>query len=644
MRIDNPNLTQFSRTYPWFRWVSIQTFDDNIERKDPKLAKIYPLRKWILEDLKKKNADWAWIFFSVNQMLKGKRDVESVTAINSRIVEIDEGKNKEDQMYEYMSEPIKPSCIIESKNSLHAYYFSKDWTVENRKKICRWLQKRFWGDPKVIDISRVLRLPWFYHAKDENDRFFVNCRFIDDELVYTEKEMLEAFPYTEERKTTTIKRVQNELPSNIREFLATLDNKYILERLSYSSLIWWDAIEFRQNANWTEQIFVNGKSSSCWIDENGFIGSSDRWWPTWIQWVMRYGSVTKWQLLKWAIDNLKDDIPFHFYKAAKEDVELKSQMVKDSINENFRHITYEEKMAESMAELMSTDPDKVIKRWRKEFDDHFWGIYTWRIYLFWSDTGLGKSTMINAICRNIDLQWHTVVKYSLEDRMVDVGKQEIFYSVNRIRFNRWLPKYLRPQFVNNEYGTKKSPYYDDLFDDLVFEAATQLSQSNIIELEKNKQINIDELCELMEDQAEKWCRFFAIDHLHYFEKRADTWRSDIEIENAMHRLNELARRQNVAIFLVAHYRKFWSQENQYVPSLDLFKDASAIKQVASVVIQMTRERDSNETTFHITKMRWPIQVREIIWYFDLSTFEYTFEKTEEQKRKEADTLKKREKM
>ena len=68
----------------------------------------------------------------------------------------------------------------------------------------------------------------------------------------------------------------------------------------------------------------------------------------------------------------------------------------------------------------------------------------------------------------------------------------------------------------------------------------------------------------------------------------------------MHRINEIARKYNVSVMLVAHYRKGSDDSD---PNLDEFKDGSAIKHVANIAIQITRDFDSNESTFHITKMR-----------------------------------------
>lgn len=96
---------------------------------------------------------------------------------------------------------------------------------------------------------------------------------------------------------------------------------------------------------------------------------------------------------------------------------------------------------------------------------------------------------------------------------------------------------------------------------------------------------------------------FAIDHLHYFEFE-DSSRLDLQIKNVMHKLNEIARKRNVAIFLIAHYRNTTGQGD---PHPSWFKDAASIKQVANVIIQLQREEDpyirKTTTKFHITKLR-----------------------------------------
>ena len=75
-------------------------------------------------------------------MIQGKRDKKSVTKIVTWCCEADD-ITKTEQWKMIDQSPLKPSCIIESKNSLHMYWFSLDGTKENREKIGELLMKFF---------------------------------------------------------------------------------------------------------------------------------------------------------------------------------------------------------------------------------------------------------------------------------------------------------------------------------------------------------------------------------------------------------------------------------------------------------------------------------------------------------------------
>lgn len=115
----------FILDYPNFLDCSIQTFDDNKERKDQSMARIYENNPDNFKKLKERNDKGAGIFFSVNSMLKGKRDKASVTHINARVCEVD-NRSKDEQMTKIATAPIEPDCLVESKNSFHMYWFAKD--------------------------------------------------------------------------------------------------------------------------------------------------------------------------------------------------------------------------------------------------------------------------------------------------------------------------------------------------------------------------------------------------------------------------------------------------------------------------------------------------------------------------------------
>lgn len=294
------------------------------------------------------------------------------------------------------------------------------------------------------------------------------------------------------------------------------------------------------------------------------------------------------------------------------------------LEDNFKHIEYKDKIVMAYQSLLETEPDKIIKRWWKEWDNALWWIYSWKVYVVWANTWVGKSTFVNQICNNVSNQWFRVVKYSLEDKMEDIWKEDIYTMVNRLRHKDWKKWYWWISFVNWELNNDKEfkKYVDRACDILI-------EKNNLMELDKKKAVSVDNLVDLIEEECAKGTKLFAIDHLHYFEMKWNE-RHDLQIQNVMHRINELVRKHNIAIILVAHYRK-WS--DNVLPNPDEFKDWAAIKQVANIIIQITRDYDSDESTFFITKLRWPIKPKEITTTFNLETFEYDFTKTEASKDK-----------
>ena len=300
--------------YPNFKDCTIQLFDDSKAGRD--LARKIDQHKFSDEQLERwldaYNKKWAGVFFSINSMKPWERDKASVTHVNARACEIDD-LSKEDQLKLVSVSPIKPSLIIESNKSFHMYWFAKDWTIENWNKICRGLRNFFWGDPAIAsDISRVLRVPGYNHMKNPDEPF--ECIIADwDGEYHTEEEMLKAFPDTEtlnEKEQRAIKKeaqLKNAIwNDDTWDRIRAMDCKTMLEKISWTSLVWWDIITFRHNSNWTEQIFCNGKSTGCWIDKVGKIWSTDKGGPNWTNRIAWYGWVDWKEIYKW----IKEEFPF----------------------------------------------------------------------------------------------------------------------------------------------------------------------------------------------------------------------------------------------------------------------------------------------------------------------------------------------
>lgn len=291
---------------------------------------------------------------------------------------------------------------------------------------------------------------------------------------------------------------------------------------------------------------------------------------------------------------------------------------KETFSGTFKHISYEDKIDKSMEELLWTNPKDIIKWGWGAWDDILWWIYGWKIYVIGAESWSWKSTFINQIAMNLSKQGTKVTKYSLEDRLEDIWKEELFYIANRHLKKAWKTQFNWNDFNNWEYTHPSGKHFDPTHMFYIQKAKEELEKLKITELEKSKQVQVSDLIRLMKEESQKGTKVFFIDHLHYFKMNGHD-RTDLEIQSIMHDINEIAREFNIAVFLVAHYKKLNWQE----PDNDSFKDASAIKQVANIIINIVRDYDTNITEFRINKIRGPIKATTIEAEFDISTYTYT---------------------
>jgi putative DNA primase/helicase len=129
------------------------------------------------------------IFFVVNY--GGQKD-EDITRINAQFVESDE------LSFEEMGKcidafPLPPSMVIKTSKSLHTYWFMKGKPEVSRfRTIQKQLVKQFDGDIKCQNESRVMRLPGFYHCKQ--NPVMVSCVLFHPERKYTQDELAAVLP------------------------------------------------------------------------------------------------------------------------------------------------------------------------------------------------------------------------------------------------------------------------------------------------------------------------------------------------------------------------------------------------------------------------------------------------------------------
>lgn len=250
---------------------------------DPLVARLIEAHKY--------NAEGWGIFWAVNEF-EGPRRIENLKKIRAWFVECD-GDDKS-VMLQKLRANLLPSLIIESKRGYHAYWFSLDAKPENYRNLLEFhLIPYFNGDRNAKDIARILRVPDFFHCKDPADKFLIRVVEFNPTQFYSEEVVLRSFPSSKkEERAMEVKRETRVaiagLNENLFERVYDLDCQDALVRVSGSAAVCGERFDFRRTASGTLNILVNGKSTSCWIDRNKRIGSTDRGGPTIWQWINWY--------------------------------------------------------------------------------------------------------------------------------------------------------------------------------------------------------------------------------------------------------------------------------------------------------------------------------------------------------------------
>jgi hypothetical protein len=245
------------------------------------------------DEARRRNAEGFGVFFAV-QEFSGARRIENLVRIRSWSVDID-GGDKEAQKALIESSPLVPSRVVETKNGYHVHFHAKDARPEHWQAIVLERLVPFFGaDPRARDLARILRVPGYLHLKDPANPFLVTERW-SFPVSYTERQMAAAFRWVpseqEKRKEHVESRPEYKSPQgggeDFWDAVYNLDARESLSRLSGHWSVGGEKYTFRQvrSGNWN--VLVDGKSTSCFIDSAGHIGSFDKGGPTPAQW-LRY--------------------------------------------------------------------------------------------------------------------------------------------------------------------------------------------------------------------------------------------------------------------------------------------------------------------------------------------------------------------
>lgn len=246
----------------------------------------------------KKNQEGYGIFWTV-QEFEGPRRIENIRQVNGFAIDIDTD-TKEEQLKK-IRKGLYPTWIIESKRGFHVYWlfeepiqvvFSEELKQRYQHTMNNRLVPYYGADNNAKDLARILRAPHFLHLKDPKDPFMIKV-LAENPARYT-WDKVDSF-YPDAKAETEVKKQRKEVSklklkggTDVFDRIWKMNQKEGLELLSGTEAVRGDVFEFKRNSAGTQQIIVNGKSTSCWIDSEGKIGSHDKGGPTIWQWLYWY--------------------------------------------------------------------------------------------------------------------------------------------------------------------------------------------------------------------------------------------------------------------------------------------------------------------------------------------------------------------
>ncbi|MGE4106481.1 MAG: hypothetical protein AB7F66_04650 [Bacteriovoracia bacterium] len=168
-------------------WV-FETFDESPKggQRSPDLRRsFYGSFHEHVDSLANLNARGAGIFFTVNKTRAARRRSSDVVSVRAVFADGDDGDIK-------VQIPLQPSITVRSKRGQHFYWLTHGLELQAFGKIQKQISRQLGTDPKVNDLSRLMRLPGFFHNKDTSNPYLVTVEQITDRK-YSCSQLIAAF-------------------------------------------------------------------------------------------------------------------------------------------------------------------------------------------------------------------------------------------------------------------------------------------------------------------------------------------------------------------------------------------------------------------------------------------------------------------
>jgi len=507
--------------------------------------------------------------------------------INTYFIDLDQKNGSpEEHLERIKSAALKPEIVIKSsKVGHHVYWFAKDGVLEKFDDVIDGIVDVLNGDTNAKGKTRRMRIPFFLNQKPEHGESFMPQivegfgYIINSERPpgYNEEEMIMAFPKPKKKQ-----EVSKEEAGIIRvkmgfwDAAASVGNKVALKVLSGKPEVRNEVFSFKRNTNGTEQIIVNGESTSCWIDQEGYIGSRDKGGPTYIQWLEWYG-MSKNEVAKTIKKYLREHLPD--YKD-------------DNAGKDYTFITWHDLVERAYQRKIAIDPDKICKFHIKCLDEVLGGILPTDLVTIGADTGCGKSDLLLYIAMKNAEMGMRVLYYQLEMDEEEIADRQMLTATNLILGKAWIsPKDYR---INSMMPDQRRA-----FDSAKDEVKKMGGGGGNIVIYEGAALKFDEFLESMNITKRTPFDLVVLDHLHYFSMDGGTESMSQNLARIMRRIRSMVKKYRVPVVVASHIRKL-QKENERPRLIDLY-GAGDIAKESTVVLML--HRDGDDTFAYIDKSR-----------------------------------------
>lgn len=613
----------------------------------------------------KRNKDGWWIYATVNDFsatqidkeeLAKKRNVRSVTRRNIEFLskinwvfgDLDVAKDWDSQtqkdkdenkltIIEKLLEYCEPSLIVDTRNWVQPVWKLKDSNVSPEYQLrcinvinwIIWWSKKYWASwDQVKDVTRVLRMPWYYHNKKEP--YMCSVASENNDLFYTIEQLEEKFlEHLEEDKLQKEYKKQehnNDVNLNLQyQEVLSLDFKEVMIR-AFSSINrncsfdkqWRAIIDWR--LTWT---FVWKKNNK------DYLASTSHEPFTWniITAVADIQSISNKEAYKWILDE---------FNIKSESILKKEKPALDkNTNADEYFMTYWDLIEESKERRQKLNSSNLCTYWIKVLDKYLYWILPDELVVIGAQTWVGKSEIAYSIWISNAMNWKKVALFALEWSMDEIALRHLQRIIFKDYFKRhnkvittWDYRFNRVDLNNYEN-----------------EAAKKIDESikkNLLIFNKKVIPDLKVIKELIEKKKDE-VDMIIIDHLHYI---SFVWESENKvIWDIMRELKTMTDIIKKPVILISHMRKPSRNDINNDPTeYDLHWSGNIAKEATTIILLAKAEKEAMkyyqeymDTRYAWTKIISPksriwLWYLSVIWIYDKFSKEYideSFEHTDE---------------